>query len=60
MVVGLVDVGDLGAGAGGVVSGTIECSGAAVVVGAGNGAAGRVLRCSSPSVPTQAAPGHGS
>ena len=51
-------VGDLGAG--GVVSGTIECSGAAVVVGAGNGAAGRVLRCSPPSVPTQAAPGHGS
>ena len=53
MVVGLVDGGDLGAG--GVVSGTIECSGAAVV-GAGNGAAGRVLRCSPPSLPTQAAP----
>ena len=59
MVAGLVDGGDLGAGAGGVVSGTIECSGAAVV-GAGNGAAGRVLRCSPPSLPTQAAPGHGS
>ena len=59
MVAGLVDGGDLGAG--GVVSGTIECSGAAVV-GAGNGAAGRVLRwrCSPPSVPTQAAPGRGS
>ena len=54
MVVGLVDGGYLGAG--GVVSGTIECSGAAAVVGAGNGAAGRVLRCSPPSVPTQAAP----